>query len=446
MTVRTDSRWLKAAVVVTRVVIGVIFLVSGLAKLIDLWGTVYKIEDYLTVWQIQQPRTIVFMAALVLSGSEFILGTLTLLGCCRRWAVILLTALMAFMLPLTLYIYVANPVSDCGCFGDMWVISNAATFWKNVAITILLLFLLRFNHLMPPLFTAAAQWLVITLLAAYGLILGLYGYNVQPVIDFRSFPVGASLLPSDDESDDEMSAVEFIYEKDGRREAFTLDALPDSTWSFIEQLEPSGVKPAKTILEVYDSDGSDVTAEAITTEGEELILVIPSLARAEISWTYFLNELSRRLEADGGRMVAFVAADDASVEAWKDLSMASYPVYTAEATTLKELARGNMALVKVCDGHVEWKQSMSLMDTAITDAALAADGSLAALAPVDGPRLFRWLSAMLLLCLGILYILDSTHRLVMWRLRIRRASRKKKPGSRGQGIGKEKAGDDSSAR
>lgn len=416
------AKWLKGGVIAARIVIGAVFIVSGLSKLIDLWGTVYKIEDYLHVWNMAQPRTIVFMASMTLSAAEFILGALMLTGCCRKATPVALTAMMAFMLPLSLYIYVANPVSDCGCFGDFLVISNAATFWKNVVITAVLVFLLKYNRLARPLFTPYSQWVEITLLSAYAVIVGLYGYNVQPMVDFRSFPVGEMLLRQ--EADDAEASVEFEYEKDGERRRFTLDALPDSTWTFIDQVTSGDEAPTATALEVYDAEGNDVTSEAVASEGRQLILVIPSLARADISWTYFLNELSDALDGNGASMAAFVAGDDASIEAWKDLSMASYPIYNAEATTLKELARGNMALVSVKDGRIEWKRSMTMIDTTMSDSVLAENGNLDLFAPWDGPRFFRWLTLSLMASLLLLYALDSTGRLLNWRLRLHRASKK----------------------
>lgn len=423
MTPNTRKKLIKWGVAAARVIIGVVFVISGLSKDIDLWGTVFKIEDYLHVWGLSQPRTIVFMAALLLSGTEFILGALLLLGCCRRWVPVFLAAVMAVMLPLSLYIYIANPVSDCGCFGDFWVISNAATFWKNVAITAAVIFLIRYNRRLAPWFTPYVQWLVITLLAAYLLVIGLYGYNIQPMVDFRSFPVGASLLPDgSDEAAYDSEIITFVYEKDGERREFTIDNLPDSTWTFVDRsVDTSGIDTA-TELVVYDRDGNEATDVAISDEGEEMILVIPQLNRAEVAWTYFLNELSDYMAARGGMMVALVAGDDASVDAWDDLSMASYPIFTAESTTLKELARGNMSLVYARDGRVVWKRNMALMDTSMTDSINFENDDPATFAN-HGREWFRNLTILLLAALALLYMLDSTGRLLSWRLRVRRMAR-----------------------
>lgn len=411
------------AIILLRLIIGGVFIISGLSKAIDLWGTVYKVEEYLTVWDMTQPRSLVFMGALILSASEFVAGALTALGCCRRWAPIFLCAMMGVMLPLTLYIYIANPVSDCGCFGDFIILSNAATFWKNVAITLGIIALIKYNRRVVPFFSGYSQWVVITLLTAYVLVIGLYGYNIQPLIDFRSFPVGSTLLPSEDADADNADApLLFIYEKDGERREFTLDEIPDSTWTYVDRVETAPSERNTTELVVYDADGLDATLDALADEGEEIILTIPSLARSEISWTYFLNELNKYMASRGGTMIAIVGGGEEAIRGWTDIAMASYPVFTAEPTTIKELARGNMALVYARDGVIEWKRSMAMMDTSLTDAMFEGSGPEAF--AVDGTALFRSASLILILALIALYILDSTGRIVNWSIRRHRSSEK----------------------
>ena len=116
--------WKRMAIWVLRLALGAVFILSGFVKLVDLWGFVFKIEEYLAVWNLMQPRTIVLVVALLLSGYEFVLGALLAMGCYKRSAPWGLGLMMAFMLPLTLYLWIADPVSDCGCFGDFWKLSN----------------------------------------------------------------------------------------------------------------------------------------------------------------------------------------------------------------------------------------------------------------------------------------------------------------------------------
>ena len=77
-------KWQIAAVWLLRLVVGGVFVVSGFAKAIDPWGTLFKTEEYLIAWDMLQPRTLTLMAALIQSWGEFLLGALLLLGCYRR--------------------------------------------------------------------------------------------------------------------------------------------------------------------------------------------------------------------------------------------------------------------------------------------------------------------------------------------------------------------------
>ena len=121
------SRWLSVLVILARVVVGATFIVSGVVKLIDPMGTMYKIEDYLAVLDLSFFAPGAYVVAVLLSMVEFVLGFNTLLGSYLRTTPILLLIFMGIMTPLTLYLAIANPIADCGCFGDFIVLSNWQT-------------------------------------------------------------------------------------------------------------------------------------------------------------------------------------------------------------------------------------------------------------------------------------------------------------------------------
>lgn len=364
------NRYFPLTVWMLRILVGGVFIISGLAKAIDIWGFVFKIEEYLSVWHMMQPRSLVLMGAILLSGYEFVFGLLLLLGCYKRVAVWALTATMAVMLPLSLYLAVANPVTDCGCFGDFWVISNTLTFVKNLIITAALIALLWLNpRLHQGLFQPAIQWIVGAIISLYIVIVALYGYNIQPMIDFRPYPIGARLLPPDtdaaEDADIDDSDIIFTYSKDGREEQFTLDNLPDSTWTFVSRTEPAQKTTSGSVFTVYDRDGNDVTSEAISDEGRALLLVIPEPRLIDISYTYFLNELKQWADSSDVRMVCLIADDRRAMDFLQDVSMATYDIYGVEDTKLKELVRGTMSLVELDNGVVRAKYSLSSIDSPI---------------------------------------------------------------------------------
>lgn len=350
---RLNREYLTWIVWTLRLLVGATFIVSGLAKVIDEWGFVYKIEQYLSIWDMAMPRTIVLAGAIGLSGAEFVLGLLLLTGCYRRVVTWLLATTMAFMLPLTFYIMVADPVSDCGCFGDFIRLSNNATFLKNVVLSVAIVYLVVFNSKVKGVYLPYCQWVVSLLSGIYALFVALFGYNVQPMVDFRSYPVSSRLVADDTDFDE--STVSYIYERDGERREFTLDELPDSTWTFVTRQDTD--LQIGSALAIFDGD-DDVTADVLHGSGEQLFLTIPDLRRADISYTYLINELNRYISARGGELIGLLATNREGIDVWADYSMASYKCYSADDTAIKELARGNVGLVYVNNGVIVWKRNL----------------------------------------------------------------------------------------
>lgn len=358
---KEHKKYLTLVVWLLRILVGATFAMSGFVKAIDLWGFTFKIEEYFLAWDMSLPHSLYVMAALAMSVGEFILGAMLLIGSYRKSTPWLLLSVMALMLPLSLYIFIANPVADCGCFGDFWVLSNGATFFKNIIITAAIVLLIPLNKQVKGVFNPYTQWLPAVATIFYIVAIALFGYNVQPLIDFRSFPVGTNF--SDELSDDRdvEPQFEFIYQKDGIEEAFSMDNLPDSSWTFVERKLVSGSVDNKTELTLYE-DGEDVTEDVLSTEGPLMLIVISDHRRVNISYTYAINELHHCLDSVGGTFVEVVAMPEEKLKNWRDLSMANYPIYRAEATVLKELARGPVAAVYIVDGEIRWKISLQALD------------------------------------------------------------------------------------
>ena len=121
------NRALKIAVECCRVLIGVVFIFSGFVKAVDPMGGAIKIDDYLSAFGLEALQPFSVVMSFNLSAIEFTLGVCTLLGVYRRYVSFLVLLFMAFMTPLTLYLALFNPVSDCGCFGDAIVLTNWET-------------------------------------------------------------------------------------------------------------------------------------------------------------------------------------------------------------------------------------------------------------------------------------------------------------------------------
>lgn len=372
---------------------------SGLVKAVDLWGFVFKLEEYAVSFGFPQPRSVMVMMALFVAGYEFLFGFFLATGCFKRAAPWGLMLMMGVLLPLTLYIALFSPVSDCGCFGDFIILSNTATFVKNLFLTAAIGLLLLWNpKVRSGLFAPALQWMVGVWMGLYLIIIALYGYNVQPMLDFRPFPVGSPLC-------EELSADEddyiFIYERDGVQKEFPVDSIPDDgEWTFVDRVSAHGESAQKRDFAVFD-EGDDVTESVIATDGWEFLLVIPEPKLADISYTYAANELFQYADSAGIPMIGLLAADQDGINRWLDLSMAGYPCYSVDDTQLKELSRGTIALVMLLDGKVYSKEMLSSIPIERIEAAKAT-GDLPHALALDTKKQFRNLSG---LCVGGLLIL-----------------------------------------
>lgn len=410
------SKAIPYVVWILRIALGAVFVVSGLSKGLDIWGFIYKIEEYLNVWGMDQPRSLVLAAALCISCYEFTLGLMLMIGCYRRFTVCALLAMMAVMLPLTLYIYIEEPVADCGCFGDFLILSNAATFWKNVVITGGLVYLLTITRKVDGLYRFFTQWATTAVAILYFIIVALLGYNVQPLIDFRSFPAGKSLIGDADAENN--NQYKFIYEKNGEEGEFLIDDLPDSTWTFVDRKLMSGSESEATEFVVMDGE-ENVSSDIISEDGEEIIIVVPQGERADVSYTYLINELWRYITTRGGEFIELVAMPREQIEHWIDLSMATYPVYSADGTMLKEMSRGDMSAVYLRDGVVVWKRSLASIDVDLFSNVATNSDVLEQLDP-HGERLFLWLSMLLLILLQLLWTMSESRTLFLLRHRFRK--------------------------
>lgn len=421
---RIDVIYHPALLWLFRVLVGATFVVSGFVKSVDPWGSFYKISEYLDVWGLDIPSSIVVLGAFALGGFEFVFGSLLMFGCYRRVAVWLLTLIMAFMLPLTVYIAIADPVADCGCFGDFLILSNTETMVKNVVLMLMLLYLAVFNLRVAGLFVTYIQWVIGGLLSFYIVVVSFIGFNIQPLIDFRRFAPGNSLVVSDadDEDSDIETVYEFVYEKDGKRQTFTIDNLPDSTWTFVDR---KVVKGSEELSEGFSVivDGEDITSDIVDSQTDLFLVTIPDLKAVDISYTYLLNELNDYITARGGAMAALVNGDERAMDWWRDISMASYPIYSVEPTLIKELARGHAAIVYVRDGIVMWKRTLSSIS--YTTVTKTPPGQM--FAALD-PDLNYYLNLITVVFGGVIFVilvLDRSGHLVAWHIRRRKRSNMK---------------------
>ena len=228
-------QWL---VFLSRLIVGGTFVFSGFVKAIDPYGTVYKFQDYFSAFHLDFLSSFAMLFSVALSVIEFVLRVHLLFGSYRKSTPRLIFIFLCVMTPVTLYLAIANPISDCGCFVDVVHLSNWATFFKNVLLLIIVLFLVYRNTSLRALYNQQVQWLT----GLYSLLFVFFfvyiGTYYQPYLDFRPYKIGVNIPEALAVEEPEREFV-FIYEKNGERKEFLLDNLPseEEGWVFVDRYE-----------------------------------------------------------------------------------------------------------------------------------------------------------------------------------------------------------------
>jgi triosephosphate isomerase len=356
----------KAIVNVCRLVLAVVFILSGFVKAVDPLGTQYKLQDYLTAMHLGTvvPDFATLGASVLLSAVEFCTGIFLLFAIQRRLSSRVALLMMAVMTPLTLWLAVTNAVGDCGCFGDAVVLTNWQTFWKNVVLLTCAAILAWRPLDMFRFVSESNQWIVINYSALF--ILAVAGWCLYdlPIFDFRPYHVGADIrqgITVPEGAAQPQFETTFIMEKDGQRKTFTIDDYPDSTWTFVEaktrQTSEGYVPPIHDFSIVTMDDDEDITTPVLDNKGYTFLLVSPHLEQADDSELDLINGLYDYAIEYGYDFYCLTASTAADVNRWRDRTGAEYPFCTTDETTLKTIVRSNPGLLLMKDGVIVRKWS-----------------------------------------------------------------------------------------
>lgn len=349
----------------SRLVLGLVFVFSGFVKLIDPLGFVYKIEDYFTAFGglFLHLDFLSLFAAIALPAFEFLIGLNLVFMIQLRCTSVLALLFMAVMTPLTLYIAVFNPVSDCGCFGDALVITNWQTFYKNLVLITLALFLFFNTRKHKPLLIAKIEWLIIIIFSCTGVGLSLYCYNHLPLIDFMPYKTGvnipeAMMVPEGAPKD--VYSTTFIYKKNGVEKEFTLENYPknDSTWVFVDQktkLVSVGYKAPVHDFSIVDANFNDITEDVIFYPGTTYLLIMYDLNKASVEGAQRAEALYQKYKHSTTKFYALTASGDEDVINFCTKNKVSYPFCKTDPITLKTIIRANPGLVKINNGVIKAK-------------------------------------------------------------------------------------------
>ena len=351
---------------VCRFVLAATFIFSGYVKAIDPLGTLYKLKDYAAAMSLNGllPDWVLVGVAIALGALEFALGVFMLFAVRRHVVSRITLAFMTAMTVLTLWIFVAAPVKDCGCFGDALKLTNGEMLLKNIVLIACAALVAWRPTDMARFISRSNQWIVRYYTVAYIVITSVYCLYTLPIFDFRPYHVGTNIkqgmeIPEGAEQPEFEST--FLLRKNGETREFTLDNYPDSTWEYVDtrtvQTKKGYEPPIHDFALTTCDTGEDITEQVLTKKGYTFLLVSPRLAVADDSNFGDIDQIYEYAEENGADFYCVTASANDEIERWRDLTGAEYHFCNADETTLKTMIRSNPGLMLLKDGTIIGKWS-----------------------------------------------------------------------------------------
>ena len=295
--------------------VGIVFLVSGLLKLIDPVGTQLIVQEYAKFFRLPFLMPAAKVLGTLLGLLESLLGIALFTGVLRKHTARCTFILLSFFTLITLVLWILNPsITPFHDFGK----PKSNRIVAAVLATVSVLFVLGYSN------------------------------THLPIVDFTEFDWGAELMASldDDLAADNHYKAAYVYEKDGQEGVFPLDSLPDSTWTFVKVdtvfRQTTSVTEEYPVLSFRDAEGE--YRDRLAAEGRAVVLSVYD--PATVSWDAVRAQYTQVLEA-GGIPLVLVSAVPGDATLPKDL-----PLYYADYKTLITLNRSNGGGTYFCEGEL----------------------------------------------------------------------------------------------
>lgn len=351
---------MKILAQISRILVGVLFIISGFIKANDPLGFSYKLDEYFEVFNMPWLKFASLALAIGICAFEIGLGVALLLGAKMKFTAWSLMLMIVFFTFLTFYSWKFDVVKDCGCFGDALHLTPYQSFMKDVVLFVLIAFIFIKKNEIKPLFgEKGSTW------AAYLGFIGSFSFSVYclrhlPVIDFRPYAIGSSIpdgmkLPPNAVKDSVVMV--FIYEKDGKQVELSTEQLStiDDTYKFVDRKDKvivEGDKPKIHDFTINSVDGSDVT-EDVLKQPNVFLLVAYDINKSDDDVQSKVNDFVALCQKEGVEFIGMTASSPKDVDSFRHKHNSMFDYYFTDGTTLKTIVRSNPGLVLLQHGVVK---------------------------------------------------------------------------------------------
>ncbi len=353
---------MKIFVSFSRIIVGALFIFSGLIKLNDPVGFSFKLKDYFApeVLNLEFLVPFALMIAIVLVIFEVLLGIMLLIGYLKKFTLWSLLLMILFFTFLTFYSAYFNKVTDCGCFGDAIKLTPWQSFIKDIILLFFIVILVVGKNHIQPLFTITVRRLIILIAFIGCMAITYHVLQHLPIIDFRPYKIGANIeegmmVPAG--APKPVFDYHWKFNINGEEKTITTNGdypTVDGDFISVETTEvQKGYEPPIHDF-TMERDGEDFTTEFLNEE-RLITIVAYSLGNTEKEGFGPIKKLTDEAMKKGYKVIGLSASSQADTENLKAKHNLNFDFYFCDETTLKTIIRSNPGIMELQRGTVMQK-------------------------------------------------------------------------------------------
>jgi uncharacterized membrane protein YphA (DoxX/SURF4 family) len=363
-----------------RLLVGILFIFSGLIKANDPLGLSYKMQEFFEVWNMPALDAYTLGFSIIMIVFEIVAGVAVILGWRMRLFAWLLLLLIIFFSFLTGYAVISGKVRECGCFGNCIPLQAMGSFIKDLILLLLIAILFVYRNEIKTRLSSRSSLIILALTLVFSFAVQWYALRYLPMVDCLPFKKNANIfekMKPPPGAIPDSSVIRFVYEKNHKTMEYTADELPadlDSSYTFIKRydklIRKGNAEPEIKDFSLISSSGNDSTVQILGRPGYQMMLISRSFPQNPQAWDKtFL--LLYTLAKSKNIPVILVTSNRTEGENWLNKNALSndIPVFGCDATAVKTAARADPTLYLLKKASILDKWSYANLDMAIPSIA-----------------------------------------------------------------------------
>jgi len=355
---------MKTLLVISRLIVGLLFIFSGIVKAIDPVGLAIKLQDYFVVFEdsFGLPFTafngIALMLSFFMCSLEVLLGVALIIGYKQRSFGWVLLIMIIFFTWLTGFSAITGKVTDCGCFGDAIPLTPKQSFIKDLILLVFIAFIFMKRKTISSFLPNKGGMLATYGVGVISLLISTWAYIHLPIIDFRAYKIGNNIVEKMDDGIPDVIETTLVYtnKETGEEKEFSIKNIPsDTMWSWKETINDvieEGKLPSIHDFVLSDDDGNAMTDLVINNPNPVLLVIVHDVSQSNKESFDRINKLVSTLKEHEVEIKGITSSSYEELDPFRHEVQASFGFFYADATVLKTMIRSNPGMMLLKDGVI----------------------------------------------------------------------------------------------